>query len=114
MDRRTFLTAICGVRLQPDNRCGPAKAGHHIRATCRRRRDRTHPRARRGAAVSQRSEEHTSELQSHHDLVCRLLLEKKKKQKISREPRTSPSATTRAATATASRPRSISTLFCST
>src|SRR5437773_5751506 len=28
-----------------------------------------------------RSEEHTSELQSHHDLVCRLLLEKKKKEK---------------------------------
>src|SRR5260221_3664059 len=28
----------------------------------------------------QRSEEHTSELQSHSDLVCRLLLEKKKKQ----------------------------------
>ena len=27
---------------------------------------------------AQRSEEHTSELQSHHDLVCRLLLEKKK------------------------------------
>src|SRR5437667_8570507 len=27
---------------------------------------------------SARSEEHTSELQSHHDLVCRLLLEKKK------------------------------------
>ena len=25
------------------------------------------------------TEEHTSELQSHHDLVCRLLLEKKKK-----------------------------------
>src|SRR5438034_2425569 len=29
----------------------------------------------------QRSEEHTSELQSHSDLVCRLLLEKKKKKK---------------------------------
>src|SRR5438034_7327589 len=28
--------------------------------------------------VLQRSEEHTSELQSHSDLVCRLLLEKKK------------------------------------
>src|SRR5438034_5028125 len=28
-----------------------------------------------------RSEEHTSELQSHSDLVCRLLLEKKKKMK---------------------------------
>src|SRR5215204_3217971 len=30
---------------------------------------------------SARSEEHTSELQSHSDLVCRLLLEKKKKVK---------------------------------
>src|SRR5260221_2201803 len=29
--------------------------------------------------ASTRSEEHTSELQSHSDLVCRLLLEKKKK-----------------------------------
>src|SRR5947207_7070807 len=29
--------------------------------------------------ASSRSEEHTSELQSHSDLVCRLLLEKKKK-----------------------------------
>src|SRR5260221_5607022 len=29
-----------------------------------------------------RSEEHTSELQSHSDLVCRLLLDKKKKQLI--------------------------------
>src|SRR5437588_7686461 len=29
----------------------------------------------------QRSEEHTSELQSHSDLVCRLLLEKKKNNK---------------------------------
>src|SRR5438034_2567089 len=30
-------------------------------------------------SVTPRSEEHTSELQSHSDLVCRLLLEKKKK-----------------------------------
>src|SRR5438034_8650083 len=29
----------------------------------------------------ERSEEHTSELQSHSDLVCRLLLEKKKNKK---------------------------------
>src|SRR5437773_9586797 len=29
--------------------------------------------------ATSRSEEHTSELQSHHDLVCRLLLEKKNK-----------------------------------
>src|SRR6266540_6827237 len=32
------------------------------------------------AVLAERSEEHTSELQSHHDLVCRLLLETKKKQ----------------------------------
>src|SRR5437773_6834946 len=32
-----------------------------------------------GRRLVGRSEEHTSELQSHHDLVCRLLLEKKKK-----------------------------------
>src|SRR5690242_20868992 len=36
----------------------------------------------RGAVVGHaRSEEHTSELQSHVNLVCRLLLEKKKKKK---------------------------------
>src|SRR5207237_10596247 len=43
---------------------------------------------RRGAILqfvigrSTRSEEHTSELQSHLNLVCRLLLEKKKKKDI--------------------------------
>src|SRR2546428_5525051 len=49
------------------------------------------PRAHRNVDVSERieierqlvrSEEHTSELQSRSDLVCRLLLEKKKKSKI--------------------------------
>src|SRR5471032_3573935 len=38
------------------------------------------PAAGRRGASGARSEEHTSELQSHHDIVCRLLLEKKKKQ----------------------------------
>ena len=32
-----------------------------------------------GLAITERSEEHTSELQSRRNLVCRLLLEKKKK-----------------------------------
>src|SRR5260221_4395850 len=36
----------------------------------------------RDILVVARSEEHTSELQSHSDLVCRLLLEKKKKSYI--------------------------------
>src|SRR5260370_27107750 len=35
--------------------------------------------ARTAVHSDQRSEEHTSELQSHLNLVCRLLLEKKKK-----------------------------------
>src|SRR5690242_20862511 len=40
------------------------------------------PRRQRAAVrVAARSEEHTSELQSHVNLVCRLLLEKKKKHK---------------------------------
>src|SRR2546427_12568743 len=56
----------------------------------RHRRVRGHPReepdqllersVRR--ARQQRSEEHTSELQSQSNLVCRLLLEKKKKKRI--------------------------------
>src|SRR5438034_5070299 len=37
------------------------------------------PELERASARPDRSEEHTSELQSHSDLVCRLLLEKKKK-----------------------------------
>src|SRR5574343_2005918 len=32
-----------------------------------------------------RSEEHTSERQAHHELVCRLLLEKKKTDKIKKQ-----------------------------
>src|SRR5690242_21490024 len=60
---------------------------------CRAARTRRRPRRRSGAGrsarcagretprVSPRSEEHTSELQSHVNLVCRLLLEKKKKKK---------------------------------
>src|SRR2546427_7497800 len=39
------------------------------------------PSAGKLAASSSRSEEHTSELQSQSNLVCRLLLEKKKKPK---------------------------------
>src|SRR5260370_30183644 len=65
----------------------------------RSRRLRLHPQtvpARRGrpdapqggGASGRRSEEHTSELQSHLNLVCRLLLEKKKTGK----PRTDPPA----------------------
>src|SRR5207237_8521437 len=48
-----------------------------LRAPARERRGVDDGQPRRRRAV--RSEEHTSELQSHLNLVCRLLLEKKKK-----------------------------------
>src|SRR2546421_8088739 len=55
------------------------------RGVPRRCPPRTRPRARAGSRTArphrERSEEHTSELQSRSDLVCRLLLEKKKKNK---------------------------------
>src|SRR5437588_7159494 len=44
-------------------------------------REQSDRRAAGEARGEGRSEEHTSELQSHSDLVCRLLLEKKKKEK---------------------------------
>src|SRR2546421_7185026 len=55
---------------------GPARRG---RASSRRTASRTGSSALAArAAAGSRSEEHTSELQSRSDLVCRLLLEKKK------------------------------------
>src|SRR5437762_11180418 len=62
-------------RHRPDDPRAQGLAGR----VGRRRRDR--PRAAAGRARAGRSEEHTSELQSPMYLVCRLLLEKKKKKK---------------------------------
>src|SRR5476649_3099799 len=45
-------------------------------------------RSVRWRKAHRRSEEHTSELQSHSDLVCRLLLEKKKKTPPTLPPKT--------------------------
>src|SRR5258708_27820702 len=67
----------------------------HEEATRGRDEPDLEPRAR--GSRSGRSEEHTSELQSPDHLVCRLLLEKKKKKKAMR--------TLRAATLTLSRRR---------
>src|SRR5689334_23768576 len=50
--------------------------GHHVRKICK---VRSRCRDPRGLGLCVRSEEHTSELQSQFHLVCRLLLEKKKK-----------------------------------
>src|SRR2546430_3950308 len=50
------------------------------RAEDRSLRDRIEDRAHQQNGSDSRSEEHTSELQSQSNLVCRLLLEKKKKE----------------------------------
>src|SRR5438034_8258596 len=50
--------------------------------------DEAPARSGRVFTSTNRSEEHTSELQSHSDLVCRLLLEKKKKNKTKIEDQT--------------------------
>src|SRR5256885_12724751 len=54
-----------------------------------RRRLRLHELLQPGRHRQLRSEEHTSELQSPCNLVCRLLLEKKKKKQTHRSPATS-------------------------
>src|SRR6266480_5741942 len=54
-----------------------ADAAPATRCGGRARGPRSQLRRTRRAAVLLRSEEHTSELQSHVNLVCRLLLEKK-------------------------------------
>src|SRR3989475_8185463 len=58
------------LQIQVDGTLGSAVAGLR---SCK-----TQPRAATPRAVWNRSEEHTSELQSQSNLVCRLLLEKKK------------------------------------
>src|SRR5438132_9285514 len=52
--------------------------GHEVHLHLEPRARHAH-RVRDTMLLVSRSEEHTSELQSHSDLVCRLLLEKKKK-----------------------------------
>src|SRR5437667_2622523 len=59
--------------------CGNEPQGRRPDSRGRRRRDHeTGTTHQFHDLACGRSEEHTSELQSHHDLVCRLLLEKKK------------------------------------
>src|SRR2546421_881037 len=80
--RRSFCPACAQARLEKHRalRQGGAIAGairpgvHQLAFRCWADRTR--------AAMHVRSEEHTSELQSRSDLVCRLLLEKKKKDRV--------------------------------
>src|SRR3712207_7203868 len=78
---RSLLRHLGLQRLQPVDALLPDRRAH------RRRRVQHHARRHRegvplAMAAQPRSEEHTSELQSRQYLVCRLLLEKKKKIKV--------------------------------
>ena len=64
-----LVAAAPPLFIMPIFRCGSAPAFYTDQFSVRQR-----------PHFLYRSEEHTSELQSHSDLVCRLLLEKKKKQ----------------------------------
>src|SRR3712207_8915911 len=55
------------------------RASHETLMARIAQRDRPFERQMDGSYIAHRSEEHTSELQSRQYLVCRLLLEKKKK-----------------------------------
>src|SRR5207248_10246380 len=59
---------------------GLPTVAHGLAHRPRRQRRSLLQKADAHALASSRSEEHTSELQSPYDLVCRLLLEKKKKE----------------------------------
>src|SRR5438132_9262617 len=69
------------LRKAPKPRCVPSQPNTfpRPRAPAPRGVLRRGVRTRQPTRAAIRSEEHTSELQSHSDLVCRLLLEKKKK-----------------------------------
>src|SRR2546427_5172181 len=67
-------------RIQPSGRT--AHATHVVHAHAMHERGRHRFRVQQRLSLREpRSEEHTSELQSQSNLVCRLLLEKKKKQR---------------------------------
>src|SRR5699024_12582992 len=71
--RRSSDLPVGLLRVLPP---GDARAGRPERVAARHAGLHGPPRSHRAARP--RSEEHTSELQSRFDLVCRLLLEKKK------------------------------------
>src|SRR5947207_12010536 len=78
----TLFRSICNFR--PAKSCTKNSRGKFTtqyksisRGKCRRGKKAGNHRTKKYYFLV-RSEEHTSELQSHSDLVCRLLLEKKK------------------------------------
>src|SRR5437867_4626554 len=76
MSHRPFMPApyAMAAGATPNEMTSASESSSRPIAECTRRERATRP----SSTSSARSEEHTSELQSPYDLVCRLLLEKKK------------------------------------
>src|SRR5699024_12424047 len=69
------------LRRPPRSTLFPYTTLFRSRSSCETMKSPRRPMMRPSSLPTSRSEEHTSELQSRFDLVCRLLLEKKKKNK---------------------------------
>src|SRR5437016_10910178 len=83
--RSDLLKRFCGVRVSASTVLRDTEGeGERLRAQQKEGRmvqpTQAEPKWTAPRTEGQRSEEHTSELQSLTNLVCRLLLEKKKKQ----------------------------------
>src|SRR5690606_39472243 len=78
---------LCGLQQRIALTQHPVVVGEHTRQAGGALHQKLigEPAPRRRIAAPVRSEEHTSELQSRENLVCRLLLEKKKKHKYETE-----------------------------
>src|SRR5207249_8261814 len=72
------ISIACSMESISASAWPSATPGFRRAITCRKCEDRCSQAPGGSARGTQRSEEHTSELQSRFDLVCRLLLEKKK------------------------------------
>src|SRR3712207_7481688 len=74
-----YTTLFRSSRRRGPSSTTPARSERGVDDRSEDERAPGHPRRPQGR-LGQRSEEHTSELQSRQYLVCRLLLEKKQKQ----------------------------------
>src|SRR5688572_32038975 len=82
----SVATDICAARMKSQCISAPSEPRYFRHSSRSRRSDsvassRERCRNQPTTVSLSRSEEHTSELQSQSNLVCRLLLEKKKKKK---------------------------------
>src|SRR6266480_6530614 len=77
--RHTTTALNPGVSMTIRHHADRSRFGSAVNTATRTALRSARTKGQHGGELLHRSEEHTSELQSHVNLVCRLLLEKKKK-----------------------------------